>query len=97
MILATKALLDQNPHPTIDDICQALKHNYCRCTGYVKIIEAVLLAAARMRNEEPSVEEVRCFESSVIVKGQNVPELPPISGKVLGQSIWDTDGVKSDR
>lgn len=44
MIMAVKALLDSNPHPTDDEIKEALKYNYCRCTGYVQIIEAVRMA-----------------------------------------------------
>jgi carbon-monoxide dehydrogenase small subunit len=45
MVLATKALLDHNPHPDEEDIREAISGNLCRCTGYVKIIEAVKLAA----------------------------------------------------
>jgi aerobic carbon-monoxide dehydrogenase small subunit len=41
MILASKALLDRIPHPTDDEIKTALSANFCRCTGYAKIIEAV--------------------------------------------------------
>jgi len=51
MILSAKALLDRNPNPTEDDIKQAIKGNLCRCTGYVKIIAAIQLAAKRMRGE----------------------------------------------
>jgi carbon-monoxide dehydrogenase small subunit len=49
MILSAKALLDRNPNPTRDEIKRALGGNLCRCTGYVKIIEAVELAAEHMR------------------------------------------------
>ena len=49
MVLATKALLDVNPDPTDEEICEALKNNYCRCTGYVKIIDGILLAAKIFR------------------------------------------------
>ncbi len=49
MILASKALLDRNASPTVDEIKQALDGNLCRCTGYVQIIEAVQLAARRIR------------------------------------------------
>ena len=45
MILSAKALLDKNPNPTEDEIKRAIEGNLCRCTGYVKIIEAVKLAA----------------------------------------------------
>jgi carbon-monoxide dehydrogenase small subunit len=48
MIMMAKALLDENPRPTEDEIRFALAGNICRCTGYTKIIEAVLHAS---RNE----------------------------------------------
>jgi aldehyde oxidoreductase len=51
MIMATKALLDQNPAPDTAAIKKALARNLCRCTGYVKIIDAVKLAAKFLRNE----------------------------------------------
>jgi carbon-monoxide dehydrogenase small subunit len=45
MILTSKALLDENPHPTEDEVRQAISGVVCRCTGYAKIVEAVLAAA----------------------------------------------------
>lgn len=51
-ILAAKALLDSNPSPTRDEIVTALNRHLCRCTGYVKIVEAVETAARRLRGEE---------------------------------------------
>lgn len=41
MLLSAKALLDKNPHPTEEEIRQGLEGNICRCTGYVKILDAV--------------------------------------------------------
>ena len=49
MILTAKALLDRNPDPTEGEVRHALSGNICRCTGYVKIVEAVLSAAEDMR------------------------------------------------
>jgi len=51
-LLTAKALLDENPRPKLDEIKEALAGNLCRCTGYVKIFEAVELAAAWMRGED---------------------------------------------
>jgi aerobic carbon-monoxide dehydrogenase small subunit len=49
MILSAKALLDEDPEPSREDIKKALGGNLCRCTGYVKIVDAVEAAAAAMR------------------------------------------------
>jgi carbon-monoxide dehydrogenase small subunit len=49
MVLAAKALLDENPSPTRDEIKAALRGNLCRCTGYQQIFEAVEEAAKRLR------------------------------------------------
>ena len=51
MILSVKALLDGNPNPDEEEVKQALSGNLCRCTGYVKIIDAVLAAAEAMKKE----------------------------------------------
>ncbi len=48
ILLASKALLDVNRRPSRDEIREALAGNLCRCTGYMKILEAVELAAGRM-------------------------------------------------
>ena len=45
MVLSAKALLDQNPHPTEEEIKFGIAGNLCRCTGYVKIIKAIQAAA----------------------------------------------------
>ena len=51
-LLVAEELLKKNSQPTRDEIKEALSGNLCRCTGYIKIYEAVELAAARMRGEE---------------------------------------------
>ncbi|MCI2430642.1 (2Fe-2S)-binding protein [Candidatus Acetothermia bacterium] len=52
MILTAKALLDQNSIPTREEIVEALSGNLCRCTGYLKIFEAVELVAKQHREEQ---------------------------------------------
>ena len=51
MILSSKALLDRSPHPTDDDIKTALAGNFCRCTGYKKILDAVRSVATQSTAE----------------------------------------------
>jgi carbon-monoxide dehydrogenase small subunit len=55
VIMSAKALLDEVPNPTIPQIRDALGGNLCRCTGYVKMIEAILLASRNMRGEAVEV------------------------------------------
>ena len=45
MIISAKALLDENPHPSEQEVREAIAGNLCRCTGYVKIVSAILAAA----------------------------------------------------
>jgi carbon-monoxide dehydrogenase small subunit len=49
MLLSAKALLDQTPRPTRDQIARALTGNICRCTGYTKIIDAIETAARELK------------------------------------------------
>ncbi len=52
MILSAKALLDENPHPTEDEVRNAIAGNLCRCTGYAKIVAAILdVAPAQKRGK----------------------------------------------
>lgn len=46
VLVTARALLDRNPHPSEDEICEALVGNLCRCTGYVRIIQSIQEAAA---------------------------------------------------
>jgi putative selenate reductase molybdopterin-binding subunit len=83
-LLAAKALLDRNPDPTEAEIREALSGVLCRCTGYVKIVQAVRRAAAMLRGEG--------------VGGVRLPQVitPPgiKSLKVVGQGEPKVDGVK---
>ena len=51
MLMMSKALLDENPNPTEEEIRYALSGNLCRCTGYAKIVQAVQDAAAMIRSK----------------------------------------------
>ena len=67
-LLAAEALLQHNPRPTRGEIAEALAGNLCRCTGYLKIFEAVELAAARVRGEAaPGAEELA--RAAEVVRG----------------------------
>jgi carbon-monoxide dehydrogenase small subunit len=63
-LLTAKELLDKSLTPSREEIKEALAGNLCRCTGYIKIYEAVELAAARMRGEEaePAKESIYGYE-----------------------------------
>ena len=52
MLMSSKALLDKNNNPTKEEVKEALSGNLCRCTGYVKQIDAVINAAAEMRGDK---------------------------------------------
>jgi carbon-monoxide dehydrogenase small subunit len=53
MVLTAYALLNKNPHPTRQQVRQAIRGNLCRCTGYQQIIDAVMLAAERLDLKQP--------------------------------------------
>lgn len=55
MIMSAKALLDVNPDPSLEEIKKALRGNICRCTGYVKIEKAIVMAARYLRENTPII------------------------------------------
>ncbi|EOS68935.1 selenium-dependent molybdenum hydroxylase 1 [Lachnospiraceae bacterium MD308] len=85
MVLCTKALLDKNTEPSEEEIRYALRNNYCRCTGYVKIIAAVKLAARIMR--EGVIPERSCDDWKI---GSRVHRLD-VEEKVLGYGKYPDD------
>lgn len=52
MIMAAKSLLDEIPNPSRQEVTEGIAGNLCRCTGYVRIIDSILLAAQRMKGKE---------------------------------------------
>jgi carbon-monoxide dehydrogenase small subunit len=59
MVLVAAALVGRNPAPTELDVRHAISGNFCRCTGYQKIVEAVLTASARVREAREASEATR--------------------------------------
>ena len=51
LVIAAKALLDQNPEPTEDEIKEAISGNLCRCAGYGPVVAAVQVAAEKLRSQ----------------------------------------------
>ena len=84
MVMCAKALLDQNPAPTREEAAYAIRNNICRCTGYVKIIDAILLAAEVCRTGAvpPAPEDWSL--------GQRVPRVD-VREKVTGTGIYPDD------
>jgi CO/xanthine dehydrogenase Mo-binding subunit/aerobic-type carbon monoxide dehydrogenase small subunit (CoxS/CutS family) len=72
MLMAAKALIDSSPYPTDEQIVGALAGNLCRCTGYTRIIQAVRLAAARLRGDQERSKgslEARSVDGGIVVGG----------------------------
>jgi len=89
MIMAAKALLDQNPNPDNAAIKKALARNLCRCTGYVKIIDAIKLAGKFLRGETtPEKEKAKIDKTKMI--GQNHPR-PSAYIKACGTAKFGGD------
>ena len=84
MVMAAKGLLDKNPAPSREEVAFALRTNICRCTGYVKIIDAVLLAAELLRTGESIPAETDW------AVGARVPRID-VEEKVTGTGIYPDD------
>ena len=52
MLLSAKALLDENPEPSLEEVKKAISGNLCRCTGYGSIVRAIQIASEKMRQEK---------------------------------------------
>lgn len=85
MVISAKALIDQNNYPTKDDVKKAIRGNICRCTGYARIEEAILLAAEIFRNNL----EIPSEEASVRI-GKNIFRVDA-KDKALGKAKYADD------
>ena len=70
ILMAAKALLERNPHPTREDMKESLAGNLCRCTGYHKILEAIDLAAAWMRGDADAKPARESLFGAEVVEGE---------------------------
>ena len=84
MVMCAKALLDKNTNPSEKEIRHAIRNNICRCTGYVKIVKAISLAAAIFRGEE-KIDENYSWKI-----GERVPRVD-VKDKVTGSGQYPDD------
>ena len=85
MVLCAKALLDRTPDPTEEQIRWAIRNNYCRCTGYVKIVEAIRLAGKILREKNTPRPATTDWKIGSRVQRLDVEE------KVLGTGKYPDD------
>jgi len=95
MLMATKALLDDNPDPSDDEIKKALNNNLCRCTGYAPILRAVKNAAQRLRGPDVKRESVARLPDSWQVVGTSVTRNDAWA-KVTGAQKYGADHYAPD-
>ena len=85
MIICAKALIDKNPDPTRIEAADAIKNNYCRCTGYKKIIDGIILAAKILR-ENTQVD----FSKKALTMGEDSIRVDAVD-KALGRAKYADD------
>ncbi|QVK18791.1 selenium-dependent xanthine dehydrogenase [Mycoplasmatota bacterium] len=85
MIISAKSLLDRTLNPTIEEIQKAIKGNICRCTGYIKIIEAIKLAATIFKTGKLLVEDN--YQGKI---GESIPRIDG-KEKILGHAEYVDD------
>lgn len=100
MVISAKALIDKNNEPSEEEIKVALRGNICRCTGYVKIIEGVQLAASFIKSgsliidlkeekKEEGKKSPQCIRNDGAI-GSKIPRVDAID-KILGTAIYVDD------
>ena len=85
MVMCAKGLIDRNPDPTRLEVVAAIRNNICRCTGYKKIIDGILLSAKILREDLPVHEE-----SGAVNVGQAIQRIDA-KEKVLGTGEYPDD------
>ena len=85
MVISGKALIDSNPNPTREETAYAIRNNICRCTGYKKIIDGIMLAAQMLRENLPIPEDTSSWKI-----GERVARLD-VREKVLGTGEYTDD------
>lgn len=85
MVISAKSLLDENLNPTREDVKKAIRGNICRCTGYVRIEEAILLAAKMFRENLPVPQDDS--EARIVAHFPRVD----VAEKVLGTGLFVDD------
>ncbi|MDO5147176.1 MAG: selenium-dependent xanthine dehydrogenase [Eubacteriales bacterium] len=85
MVMCAKGLIDRNPDPSRVEVAAAIRNNICRCTGYKKIIDGILLSAKMFRENLPVSEESGNVDVGTAMKRIDVKE------KVLGTGLYPDD------
>ncbi len=94
MVMCAKSLLDKNPTPTERDIRHAIRNNLCRCTGYVKIVKAIQMAAAIFRSD--AGKENTIFDDRAWLVGERVHRVD-VKDKVTGTGRYPDDIYMEDQ
>ncbi len=89
MVMAGKALLDKNPDATRDDVSKGIRLDVCRCTGYKKIEEAILLAGQMLRDDK------EVHGSNARIRISDRAHRPDAAEKTLGTGLF-TDDIRLD-
>lgn len=93
MVMSGAALIRKNPNPTEAEVKQAIRGNICRCTGYKKIIEGILLAAAILRGEKSIDPSLEAGEKYGV--GERAFRVD-VRRKVLGYGVYPDDITETD-
>ncbi|MCR5760448.1 MAG: selenium-dependent xanthine dehydrogenase [Sphaerochaetaceae bacterium] len=101
MVMCAKGLLDRNASPTEKEIRHAIRNNLCRCTGYVKIVKAIQMAAALFRNEKqisdgPVNEHLMLYDDRNWLVGERVHRVD-VRDKVTGAGKYPDDIYMEDQ